>query len=81
MTSLLLLSRTWHYGYSLFERINADEIMRGSPGGNILMTCNAAAARGILRDESCGKPAELLSPLSILGPTITGTEWLEGPPL
>ncbi len=38
-----------------------------SPGGNILMTCNPTAAHQILRDESYGKPAELLSLLNIFG--------------
>ncbi len=48
-----------------------------SPGGNILMTCNPTAAHQILRDESYGKPAELLSLLNIFGPTITGTDGWE----
>lgn len=45
-----------------------------SPGGNILMTCDPTAAHQILRDDSYGKPAELLSLLNIFGPTITGTD-------
>jgi len=41
------------------------------------MTCNPTAAHQILRDESYGKPAELLSLLNIFGPTITGTDGSE----
>ncbi len=73
---MLLLSCTWHYGYSLFERIKADKILLVSPGGNILMTCNPTAAHQILRDESYGKLAEVLNLFNI-GPTITCTDGSE----
>lgn len=59
------------YGYSPFERINTDEMMLASSGGNILMTCNPIIASPNLREESHVKPAELVSLLNIFGPTIT----------
>ena len=45
-----------------------------SPGGNLLLTCEPEATHHFLRDNTFGKPHELMSLLNVFGPTMTSVE-------
>ncbi|KAH8878738.1 cytochrome P450 [Thozetella sp. PMI_491] len=71
---LLSFNEFWHNGYEPFERLKADTFLTVSPGGLILHTCDPEVNVQLFRDETCGKPAELMALLNLYGPTMTGTD-------